>query len=53
MRKNERLVQVSGISLVLNGEPLQDKEVYKSINELNLRIKALEKALKRVGIVVY
>ena len=46
-------VKIEGLSLKVESSLFKDKELQKELKILESRVKELEKALKRVGIIVY
>lgn len=53
MKKNERLVKVKGISMIVEMSNPEYAEISKRLKLLENHIKEIEKALKRTGIIIY
>lgn len=53
MKKSERMVKIKEEYIVIDSEQFEDKKLQREFKVLEGRVREIEKAMKRIGIIIY
>jgi len=53
LNKGDKMLKIKDLALVIDSKSLENKEITQNVKSLNERVRAIERALKRAGILIY